>query len=320
MSLSPSPFKLGLFVIGGVTLAVVALLAFGLRRRLQPKVGFETYVTDSVGRLRAGSVVKLNGVNVGEVTSLEFSWNEYPGGMPACVVVHFDVVARALPRSAQTFLDEAVPRGLRAVVDTEGITGMTVLALTNVDPAENPPLQVSWTPRRPVVPSAPSEVDRIIRSVRTTLASVQRIDFERIGAQLDGLLAAANATLRQLDRLDVQRLSGALSASADRIGAASDDIGALAREARAAVHGMQLDALGRDAGGLVASLRDTNARLQLLLDRLSDVDARDLHETLDGVHEAVRGLNEVIAQLQGYPSGFFLGGAPPPARSVERSR
>jgi paraquat-inducible protein B len=320
MSVSPSPFKLGLFVIGGVTLAVVALLAFGLRRRLEPKVAFETYVTDSVGRLRAGSVVKLNGVNVGEVTRLEFSWNEYPGGTPACVVVLFDVSAHALPGSAELFLDQAVPHGLRAIVDTEGITGMTVLSLTNVDPAENPPLHVSWAPRRPVVPSAPNEVDRIIRSVRTTLASVQRIDFERIGARLDGLLDAANATLRQLDHLDVQRLSGALSASAERIGAASDDVGALAREARGAVHGMQLDALGRDASGLVASLRDTNVRLQLLLDRLSDVDARDLHETLDGVHEAVRGLNEVIVQLRAYPSGFLFGDTPPPAQSVERSR
>jgi paraquat-inducible protein B len=317
MSVSPSPFKLGLFVIGGVTLVVVALLAFGLRRRLEQKVEFETYVTDSVGRLRAGSVVKLSGVNVGEVTRLEFSWNEYPGGSPACVVVHFGVSAHALPRSV---LDQAVPRGLRAIVDTEGITGVTVLSLMNVDPAENPPLQVSWIPHHSVVPSAPSELDRIIRSVRTTLASVQRVDFERIGARLDGLLDAANATLRQLDHLDAQRLSGDLSASADRIGAAADDVGALAREARAAVRGMQLDALGRDASGLVASLRDTNVRLQLLIDRLSEVDARDLHETLDGVHEAVRGLNDVIAQLRGYPSGFFFGDTPPPARSVERSR
>ena len=143
MSVSPSPFKLGLFVIGGVTLAVVALLAFGLRRRLEPKVDFETCVTDSVGRLRAGSVVKLNGVNVGEVTRLEFSWNEYPGGAPACVVVHFDVGARALPRSPELVLDQAIQRGLRAIVDTEGITGVAVLSLRNVDPGENPPLRVS---------------------------------------------------------------------------------------------------------------------------------------------------------------------------------
>ena len=319
MSVSPSPFKLGLFVIGGVTLTVVALLAFGLRRRLEPKVAFETYVTDSVGRLRAGSVVKLNGVNVGEVTRLEFSWNEYPGGTPASVVVHFDVSAHALPRSPELFLDEAVPRGLRAVVETEGITGMTVLSLTHVDPAESPPLHGSWTPHHPVVPSAPSQLDQIIRSVRTTLASVQRIEFARIGAQLDALLVSADATLRQLDRLDAERLSGELRASVGRIGAASADVGALAREVRGAVRGMQLDALGRDVNGLVASLRDTNARLQVLVGRLSDVDARDLHDTLAGANEAVRGLNEVITQLRSYPSGFFLGDPPPPAQSVERS-
>jgi len=320
MSVSPSPFKLGLFVIGGVTVVVVALLAVGLRRRLEQKVEFETYVTDSVGRLRAGSVVKLNGVNVGEVTRLEFSWNEYPGGTPACVVVHFDVRARALPRSAELVLDQAIQRGLRAVADAEGITGLGVLSLSNVDPAENPPLHVSWMPHHPVVPSAPNELDQIIRSVRATLASVQRIDFARLGADLDGLLDAADDTLRQLHRLDAQRLSGDLRASAGRIGAASNDVGALAREVHAAVRSMQLDTLGRDAHGLVASLRDTNARLQLLIDRVSDVDASDLHDTLVGVHEAVRELNEAIAQLRSYPSGFLFGDTPPPARSVERSR
>jgi hypothetical protein len=60
--------------------------------------------------------------------------------------------------------------------------------------------------------------------------------------------------------------------------------------------------------------------LQLLIDRLSDVDARDLHDTLVGLREAVRGLNEAIAQLRSYPSGFLFGDTPPPARSVERSR
>jgi ABC-type transporter Mla subunit MlaD len=319
MSMSPSPFKLGLFVIGGVTLVVIALLALGLRRRLEARVELETYATDA-GRLHVGSAVKLDGVNVGEVTALEFSWNEYPGGDPACVVVHFDVRARALPRSPELFLEQAVHRGLRAIVDTEGITGVAVLSLSSVDPAENPPLHVSWTPRHPVVPSAPNQLDQIIRSVRTTLASVQRIDFARLGARVDDLLDAANATLHQLDGLDVKRLSGDLHATARRISAASDELGALARETRAAVRGAQLDALGRDASALVASLRDSNARLQLLIERLSDVDGRDLHETVAGVHEAVVGLNEVITKLQGYPSGFLFGEKPPPARSVERSR
>jgi hypothetical protein len=60
--------------------------------------------------------------------------------------------------------------------------------------------------------------------------------------------------------------------------------------------------------------------LQLLIDRLSDVDTKDLHETLSSLRETVRGLNEAIADLRGYPPGFFFGEAPPPARSVERSR
>ncbi len=320
MTRTPSPFKLGLFVLGGVLLILVSLFAFGLRRRLEEKAEFETYVTGTVSGVAVGSAVKLRGVNVGEVTRLDFSWNEYPGGTPSCVVVHFDVRASALPRAPDLTLEQAVQRGLRAIVETEGITGAAVLALTEVDPGENPPLHVSWTPRHPAIPSAPSQLDQIIRSVRTTLASLQQVNFARLGARLDDLIDTANGTLRALDGLDAQRLSGDLSASAGRFGAASRDVGALAKEARAALRGLQPEGLGRDASGLVASLRDTNARLQRLIDRLSDVDARDLHETLAGVHEAIRGLNEAIAELRGYPSGFFFGDAPPPARSVERGR
>lgn len=320
MSRTPSPFKLGLFVLGGVTLVLVGLFAFGLRRRLEEKSEFETYVTGSVSGLAGGSAVKLRGVNVGEVTGLDFSWNEYPGGTPSCVIVHFDVRASALPRSPDLVLEQAVKRGLRASVETEGITGAAFLSLADVDPAENPPLDVSWAPRHPVIPSAPSQLDQIIRSVRTTLASLQQVNFAGLGARLDSLIDKVNGSLRALDRLDAQRLSGDLRASADRFGAASADVGALAKNARAALRGLQLEALGRDANGLVGSLRDTNARLQLLIDRLSDVDARDLHETLGSLHEAVRGLNEAIAELRAYPSGFFFGESPPPARSVERSR
>jgi ABC-type transporter Mla subunit MlaD len=320
MSQTQSAFKLGLFVLGGVTLVLVGLFAFGLRRRLEERAEFETYVAGSVSGVAAGSAVKLHGVNVGEVTGLDFSWNEYPGGTPSCVVVRFDIRVNALPRSPDLTLEQAVQRGLRAIVEREGITGAAFLSLADVDPAENPPLPVSWAPRHPVIPSAPSQLDQIVSSVRTALGGLQRVDFAHLGARVDGLIDAVRDSLRTLDRLDAQRLSADLSANAERFGAASAEVGALAKDARAAVRGLQLEALGRDANALVASLRDTNARLQLLIDRLSDVDASDLHETLGSLHEAVRGLNEAIAQLQGYPSGFFFGEAPPPARSVERSR
>ncbi len=320
MTQTASAFKLGLFMVSGAVLVVGALLALGLRHRLEEKREFETYVTGSVGRVVAGTPVKLRGVNVGEVTRLEFSWNEYPPGNPSCVVVHFDVRATALPRSSDFAMESAVQRGLRAIVEVEGITGVAFLSLTEVSPAENPPLRVPWTPRHPVIPSAPSQLDLIARSARTTLSSLERVDFERLAVRLGVLIDTANTSLRALDRLDAQGLAGDLRANAARLGNASAEVGALARDARAAVRQLQIQPLRRDTGALVASLTDTNARLQVLIDRLSDVDARDLHQTLDGLKETVRGLNETIAKLEGYPSGFLFGEAPPRARSVERSR
>jgi paraquat-inducible protein B len=320
MSQETNAFKLGLFMVTGAVLVVGGVLALSLRHRLEEKREFETYVTGSVGGVVAGTPVKLHGVKVGEVTRLEFSWNEYPPGNPSCVVVHFDVRAAALPRSPDFSVDRAVHGGLRAIVEAEGITGVALLSLTDVSPAENPPLQVSWTPHHPVIPSAPGQLDQISRSARTTLANLERVDFEHLAARLGVLIDTANGLLRALDRLDTQRLAGDLRASAVRLGNAAEEVGALARDARAAVRQLQLQPLRRDTGALVASLTNTNARLQVLIDRLSGVDVRDLHQTLDGLQETVRGLNETIAKLESDPSGFLFGEKPPPARSVERSR
>jgi ABC-type transporter Mla subunit MlaD len=317
MNQTPSAFKLGLFMLGGATLVLVGLLAFGLRHGLEEKREFETYVTGSVGGVVAGTPVKLRGVNVGEVTRLDFSWNEYPQGNPSCVVVHFAVRASELPRSFDLALGLAIQRGLRAIVEVQGITGVAFLSLTEVDPAENPPLQVSWTPHDTVIPSAPSQLDQILRSVQKALAGLQRVDFAGLGARLGVLIDTANGSL---DRLDAQRLSGTLRANAARLGYASAEVGALAKDARAAVRRLQLEPVIGDASGLIASLQDTNTRLQRLIDRLADVDSRDLHQTLNGLQETVRGLNEAITKLQDYPSGFLFGEAPPRAQSVERSR
>jgi paraquat-inducible protein B len=309
MNGTQSQFKLGLFVLGGVTLVLAGLFLFGLRRRLEEKSKFETYVTRGVGGLAIGAPVKLLGVTVGEVTDLEFSWNEYPGGQPTCVVVHFGVRVTALPSAPAFDLQQAVQTGLRAVVETEGITGVAVLSLTYVNPAENPPLLVSWAPRHPVIPSAPSRLDQIIGSVRDTLASLQRVDFDHLAARIDHLAATADGTL---SKLDTRRLSSELIA-------ASGQVDALAKEARGTLRGMQLEALAHNTNGLVSSLRDTNARAQRLIDHLSDVDANELRQALASFQQAIHGLDQTTTQLRRYPSGFLFGEAPPPAQSVERS-
>ena len=319
MSEQARQFKIGLFVLASLVILAGALFAFGVRRSLERKQQFETYVVGNAGGLTVGAAVKLKGVNVGEVTRISFSWIEYPGGQPACVVIYFEAKESVNPTPGSTAaLDEAVRRGLRAIITSQGITGASFLAIDEVDPAKNPPLPYTWKPRSYVIPSAESQLNLIIAAVERTLTKLERLDVERLVERLDRALQSADVAIQKLGRVDAARLSDDLGEAASSTRLAAAEFQALAHEARGTLRGMRLDDVSQDADHLLRGLQDSNAKLQRLIDRFSGVDIRDLNATLAGTRQAARHLNDTIEELRKYPSGFLFGKEPPPARSVDR--
>jgi paraquat-inducible protein B len=314
-------FKIGLFVLAAMAIVVAALFAFGVERRLQRKVKLETYVAGNVDGLTVGSGVRLKGVNVGEVTKISFSWIEYPGGEPPCVVIYFDVAEAVVPVPASGLtLAEGVRRGLRAITTNQGITGSAYLALEVVDPAQNPPLAYSWSARNEVIPSAESQLSRIVASVEKVVAHLEALDVERLGARLDHTLQTADEVLERLSKLDVGQLGAHVNDAASSARAAALEFRAVASEARGTLSRMHLDALAGDADRLLGGLQESNAGAQRLLDRLGEVDVRELNDTLASTREAARRLNDAIEQLNRYPSGFLFGKKPDPVGSLDGSR
>ena len=314
-------FKIGLFVLAAAAILVTALFAFGVERRLVRKVKLETYVAGNVDGLTVGSVVKLKGVSVGEVKKISFSWIEYPGGGPPYVVIYFDVAEAVVPApAAGVTLDEGVRRGLRAIITSQGITGAAFLALEMVDPTENPPLSYSWTPRNAVIPSAESQLSRIIASVEKTAANLEKLDVGGLGARVDRTLQTADEALGRLAKLDLEQLGANVNHAAATAGAAAVEFRAVASEARGTLSRMHLDMVAGDAHRLLGGLRESNAGVQRLVDRLADVDVRELNDAVSSTRDAARHLNDAIEQLNRYPSGFLFGEKPEPVRSLEESK
>lgn len=314
-------FKIGLFVLVAAAILVAALFAFGLERRLERKVKLETYVAGNADGLTVGSGVKLKGVGVGEVTKISFSWIEYPGHEPPCVVIYFDVVEAVVPApSSGLTLAEGVRRGLRAIITNQGITGSAFLALEVVDPSANPPLPYSWSPRHEVIPSAESQLNRIVASVEKTLAHLEKLDVERLAARLDHTLQVADEALERFKKLDVEQLGARVSQAAAGAQAAALEFRAVASEARGTLDRMRLDAVASDADRLIGGLQESNASFQRLVDRLAEVDVREMNDAFASTRDAARHLNDAIEDLKRYPSGFFFGERPDPVRSLDGSR
>jgi phospholipid/cholesterol/gamma-HCH transport system substrate-binding protein len=319
MSEKASQLRIGIFVVVGVAILLAALFLFGIRGAFQPTYTLETYVPDNVEGLSVGSVVKLRGVTVGKVTEIGFSWNIYEVIQPAVVVVRFQVKQQISPemfrKDFSEALDMVVRNGLRAVVQPQGITGTSIVALQTLDPKAYPPLQFPWKPEHPYIPSAPSQLGQILGSLDKTLANLQKLDIDGLVKSLNRTLDSASKALDRFAELDVKGISsGAAGVLADA-STAIRDVEGLVAEARTTLQSMRLGTVGENASRLID---DLDVRLGVLLDRLSAIDVRSLNDTLAGTREAARSLNEVLEELKRYPSGFLLGGAPPPAQGLSK--
>jgi len=321
MSEKASAFRIGVFVTIGVAIVIAGLFVFGIRSAFQPTYDFETYTIGDAEGLAVGSVVTLRGVDVGKVTQIGFSWNLYRVGSPACVVVRCQVKQRIAPvqwrgdwkKEFQKVIDD----GMRAVIQTNGITGSSIIALQNMDPVKYPPLQVSWKPKYLYVPAAPSELGRLLASVDRTLSNLEKLDIGGISHSLTKVLDTADGALKHLGELDVKGLSRNANGAITDAGAAVREIQGLAQDARADLKTMKLGAVGTDADRL---LTDLDAKLSVLIDKLSGVDVRALNETLAGTRDAARSLNQALDELKRYPSGFLFGGAPALSPALEEKK
>ena len=321
MSEKPSQFRIGLFVLVGVGIVLGALFLFGIRSAFHDIQKFETYVTGDVDGLSKGSVVKLRGVAVGKVTEIGFSWNLYENVSPRCVVVRFSVDERVSPVSMADEigpeLQKSIERGLRAVVQGEGITGSSIVALQNLDPSKYPPLQVPWEPEYHYIPSAPSQLGQILASVDRILQNLEKLDVPKISASATRTLDSANAALQKLGDLDFSGVSRNVNQLADDASSAVLEVRGLAEDARRTLQGMQLEAVGKDAGKLI---NDLDSRLAVLIEKLNGLDVGALNETFAGTRDAARNLNDALEELKKHPSGFLFGGAPPPAAGLDKEK
>jgi len=283
MSTVTNHFKLGLFTLCGLAIFITGVLAFGARSYFEPTSLFETYVEGDVTGLAVGSAVELRGVRVGKVRRINFSWSEYQQTTPSYVVVEFEMrndVTPLPPGEARSeMLESAVKRGLRARLKSQGVTGTSFLSLEYLNPDENPPVQVPWTPKHTYIPAAPGQLGELLVSIEKSLRNVEHLDFSNINQLVQGDLKSAGQVLDKVNQVD-------------------------------------FGGLGTNANSLLTESRATISQLQ---PALANIDFNALNQTLANAQRTVRDLDDVLAELKNYPSGFLFGSPPPPVKEVQPS-
>ena len=77
MSAQAHYFKIGVFMLSGITLAVLAVIILGAGALFKKKIMMETYFDESVQGLSVGAPLKYRGVTIGKVEHIGFVRNEY---------------------------------------------------------------------------------------------------------------------------------------------------------------------------------------------------------------------------------------------------
>ena len=281
MSTTTNDFKLGLFTLCGLAILIAGILAFGARSYFEPTSTYETYIAGDVTGLAVGSAVELRGVNVGKVKRIGFSWNEYQETTPTYIVVEFEMRDDVIPlppgAARSEMVQSAIKSGLRARLKSQGITGTSILSLEDLNPADNPPVQVPWTPRHTYVPAAPGQFSELLASIEKSLHNVERLDFSNINQLVQGDLKSAGQVLDRVNQVD-------------------------------------FGSLGTNANSLLTESRATVAQLQ---PALANLDFNALNQTLANAQRTLHDMDDVLAEIKNYPSGFFLGAPPPPVKEVQ---
>jgi len=319
MSAKTHHFRIGLFVLAGALLLVVALLAMGLRTYLGKRDVFETVVTGKVENLSVGALVTLRGVTIGKVSSIEFIGTEYPDYKEQFVLIQFRVpsgtVWSAETDQIQQLLDTEAAHGLRARVQGQGVLGASILALEYVDPKLYPVEPIPWTPKHYYIPSAPSQVNRLISSMEKNLSLLENVDLSEVLNRAKTLIDTANRLAENVNQIDFKQIGTNAGSLIAELRETNHGLQQTLADAQTAINGADLPAISRDTAALEAKLSDAAVELRHVL---ANVDTGELNDSLANVRAATDELVVLLHDLQQRPSSVLFSKPPKPLPELEK--
>lgn len=189
-------FKIGLFVVASVVLAIGILIWLGASPYSTDTQMVVSYFSESVQGLEADSTVKFRGVPVGRVRAIRMA----PDGRLIEIVMSLD-------RNFKITEDLGVKMNLL------GLTGLKYLEMdTFRREQKKEPLELEFQPRYPVIAVYPSDIREIGSALEKIFQKANAVDVEaisghmlRVSAKLDKILADPKVDKVGTDAADALR-------------------------------------------------------------------------------------------------------------------
>jgi ABC-type transporter Mla subunit MlaD len=276
-------WKLGLFVVAGVVLALSAVVVLGAQSLKKHTIPFITFFDESVQGLDVGSPVKFRGVVIGTVSDINIAPDRRH------VETVSDVETEALTRlglfdGKPSLVHAKVPPDLRVQLASAGITGVKFLQMDFFPEKDNPPPRLPFPTPPNYVPAAVSMMKNMEDAITRAMNRVPEVadNILLVTVRLDRILAdvegrhfteQAQNVLNRTDRV-LGRIDGTLS-------------------------DLQTDKLSARAQGTLGNIDGVTNRMSVLLDRTAAQDGlfMSAQRASDAVGDAARNATGIGTEL-----------------------
>jgi paraquat-inducible protein B len=170
---------------------------------------YVVYFSESVRGLAPGAPVEFRGIPLGVVRDIavEFDFESQRFRIPVAIDLYPDKLAsRAIPGVKQQqigrreALDALIAKGFRAQLRTGNlVTGQLYVALDLFPNA--PKAGIDWSAEPAILPSMPGALTEAQESIGGILRKIEKVPFDRIGADVEKALASLDATLKRVEQL-----------------------------------------------------------------------------------------------------------------------
>ena len=314
MARKTSKFMIGLFVIIGVSIGLIAIIWLGASKYFEKGGTYATYFDESVQGLQKDSTVKYRGVDVGRVEKIRVA----PDNALIEVVMKIN-------------LKGELQRSHIAQLKPAGITGIVFIELDRKGPGEQDlSPKLSFASEYPIIASKPSDIKQILSGVQGVLENLNEIDAKGISEGIVSTVANLNGVITKVDNaLAEKRLDEIIIEAKNTLVKVQN----FATNIEGEIHALNLAKTGAhlenttakidkivNSGEIEAALKEAKETIGKLNQWVDRLDKRSLTITNDvkviseNLRRASESLDMLIERVYASPSDLLFGQPPPPRR------
>lgn len=331
MSKNASPALIGMFTLGGLLIAAVALVLLGAGKFFETTTNVILYFDKSADGLLVGSEVRFGGVTIGRVSSISVLVDPMQNRkiIPILVELSTKQLAAAgatvdggIDFTTNAGVQKAVASGLRArMKQMSFVTGQMNIEFDIAPNSKGLIFEPSVKPPYPVVPTVATELDALMLSISEGLKKLDHIDLSGLMTELRATLASAKTQIDAMrmkeinDNLadisaDVRKLTGnkKLSSAIDNLDTALTSLKELTAKANKGIDPVltDLEKAVQQASAAFTQFESAAKDISNVTNPRAPVLAR-LQLVLEEAERASRAIKELANDLSRNPNSLLLG-------------